>query len=110
MLFVEFHDLQGGIVTRIFAIALVASLALASGASAKPSIPLAKPVHNVSAEPAFIEMPKDGGGLTLYNPKGAVVARCDKKDNAFANCKLEPGVTLDDLMNAWVRAYQDLGK
>ena len=24
--------------------------------------------------------------------------------------KLEPGVTLDDLMNAWVHAYQDLQK
>lgn len=96
--------------TRIFAIALVASLALASAASAKPTIPLFKPAHDVSAKPAFIEMPKDGGGLTLYNPKGAVVARCDKEGDSFANCKLEPGVTLDDLMNAWVRAYQDLGK
>lgn len=95
---------------RIIAIALVASQAFAFAASAEPTVPLVRPAHDVSAEPAFIEMPKDGGGLTLYNAKGEVVARCDKKGDAFANCKIEPGVTLDDVMNAWVHAYQDLGK
>jgi len=97
-------------VIRIIAIALVASLAFAFAAGAEPTVPLVKPAHDAAAEPAFIKMPTDGGGLTLYNPKGEVVARCDKKGNAFANCKLEPGVTLDDVMNAWVRAYQDLEK
>lgn len=95
---------------RFVAIALAASAAFAFAASAEPTIPLVKPLHNVSAEPTFIEMPKDGGGLTLYNTKGEIVARCDKKGDAFANCKLEPGVTIDDLMNAWVHAYQDLSK
>lgn len=94
----------------MIAIALVALPAFAFAAGADPTIPLVKPVHDVSAEPAFIQMPKDGGGLTLYNAKGEVVARCDKKGSAFGNCKLEPGVTLDDVMNAWVRAYQDLDK
>ena len=94
----------------MIAIALVATAAFAFAASAEPSIPLAKPVHDATAEPAFIQMPKDGGGLTLYNAKGEVVARCEQRGNTFANCKLEPGVTLDDVMNAWVRAYQDLGR
>jgi hypothetical protein len=94
----------------MIAIALVALAAPAFAASAEPSIPQVKPVQAAAAEPAFIQMPKDGGGLTLYNAKGEVVARCEQRGNTFANCKLEPGVTLDDLMNAWVRAYQDLGK
>lgn len=96
--------------TRIIAIALVASSAFAFAASAEPTVPPVKPAHDAALEPTFIEMPKDGGGLTLYNPKGEVVARCDQKGNAFTNCKIEPGVTLDDVMNAWVRAYQDLEK
>ncbi|MGD0732832.1 MAG: hypothetical protein ABR956_16325 [Terracidiphilus sp.] len=96
--------------TRILAIVLVASAAFAFAAGAHATIPLVKSVHHVSAEPAFIQMPKDGGGLTLYNATGGVVARCDRKGDAFANCKLEPSVTLDDLMNAWVRAYQNLDK
>jgi hypothetical protein len=39
-----------------------------------------------------------------------VVARCGKKDDAFSDCKMEPGVTLDEVMNAWVHAYQDMQK
>ena len=50
--------------------------------------------------------PKPSEGLTLYNAKGEVVAKCGKKEDSFANCKMEPGVTLDDLMNAWVHAYE----
>jgi len=97
-------------VIRTVSVALAASLALAISASGEPTVPLLKPVRVLAAEPTFIKMPKDGGGLTLYNPNGEVVARCEKRGNAFANCKLEPGVTLDDVMNAWVRAYQDLEK
>ena len=110
MRFVDSFVHTGDSVIRVTAIALVALAAFAFAASAEPTIPLVKPVHDAAAEPAFIKMPKDGGGLTLYNAKGEVVARCDPKGNTFANCKLEPGVTLDDVMNAWVRAYQDLGK
>jgi hypothetical protein len=87
------------------------ALALAAAATANlPSFHVAQSMNAAAAKPAFIEMPKGDGGLTLYNTKGEVVARCDKRDDAFANCKMEPGVTLDDVMNAWVRAYQDLGK
>lgn len=61
-------------------------------------------------KPALIDVPKGPNGLTLYDAKGEVVARCDRKDDQFGNCKMEPGYTLDDLMNAWVHAYQDLAK
>ena len=37
-----------------------------------------------------------------------MVARCQKKDDAFGNCKMEPGFSLDDLMNAWVHAYKEM--
>jgi hypothetical protein len=70
----------------------------------------AKSVATPVLEPAFKEVPPSPNGLTLYNAKGEVVARCEKKDESFGNCKMEPGYSLDDLMNAWVHAYQDLQK
>jgi hypothetical protein len=71
-----------------------------------------QPVKASVTHPVFVDEHKndDSGGLTLYNPKGEVIARCDKQDEAFTNCKMEPGVTLDDLMNAWARAYLDVQK
>ena len=60
--------------------------------------------------PAFVDAPMNPNGLTLYNEKGEVVARCEKKDDTFHDCKMESGVTLDDLMNAWVHAYLEIQK
>lgn len=60
--------------------------------------------------PAFVSVPKGPNGLTLYNEKGEVVARCGKKGDTFQDCKMESGVNLDDLMNAWVHAYLDVQK
>jgi hypothetical protein len=90
-------------VSTIFALALLAA------AANLPPVQVARPT-NAATQPVFVDLPKDPGGLTLYNPKGEVVARCDGKADVFSNCKMEPGVTLDDLMNAWVHAYQDLQK
>jgi hypothetical protein len=86
------------------------AFALAAAAAANlPSLHVAQPVK-AAAQPVFLELPKGDGGLTLYNNTGQIVARCDKKDDSFANCKVEAGFTFDDVMNAWVRAYQDLQK
>ena len=71
-------------------------------------------VHNVSftepplTQPRLVTVPKGPDRLTLYNAKGERVAQCDKKDDSFKNCKIEPGMTFDDVMNAWVHAYQDM--
>ena len=88
------------------------ALALLAAPASLPPVQVAQPVRASVTHPVFLDVPKnnDSGGLTLYNPKGEVIARCDKKDDAFANCKMEPGVTLDDLMNAWARAYLDVQK
>jgi hypothetical protein len=73
-------------------------------------------VHNANFEgspvtkPAFVEIPKPPSGLALYNEKGERVAQCDQKDDAFTNCRMERGVTLDDVMNAWVHAVKDMKK
>ena len=70
-------------------------------------------VHNANIEappvtkPALVEIPKAPSGLALYNEKGERVAQCDQKDEAFANCRMERGITLDDVMNAWVHAVRD---
>jgi hypothetical protein len=66
--------------------------------------------NSSSTQPVFVDAPKGPNGLTLYNEKGEVVARCAKKDGSFHDCKVEPGVTLDDLMNAWVHAYLEVQK
>jgi hypothetical protein len=96
-------------VKSCFAFALVAAQALVL-CGAHASVPVMKPLLPVVAEPVFLELPMGDGGLTLYNAKGETVARCDRKGNGFSNCKVEPGFTLDDVMNAWVRAYQGLQK
>jgi hypothetical protein len=89
--------------------ALFAFLLLASNASGS-GLQNIQPASTPVTQPQFLEVPKGPNGLTLYNSKGEVVARCGKKEDSFSDCKMEPGVTLDDLMNAWVHAYQDLQK
>ncbi|MGA8087897.1 MAG: hypothetical protein WCA10_11350 [Terracidiphilus sp.] len=59
-------------------------------------------------QPALVKIPKGPNSLTLYNVKGERVAECQKKDDAFSNCKVEPGFTFDDVMNAWVHAFEDM--
>ena len=87
---------------------LLAFIVLASVTNASPGLPQ-KAVDTIT-DPVFLSVPKPPEGLTLYNVSGEVIARCGRKDDSFANCKMEPGVTLDDLMNAWVHAYQDMQK
>jgi hypothetical protein len=88
-------------------ITLVAFVLLASTANVPP-------VQNIEAanssitHPALVDVPKGPNGLTLYNEKGEVVARCGKKADTFQDCKMESGVNLDDLMNAWVHAYLEV--
>jgi hypothetical protein len=75
-----------------------------------PWAPNTNAANSTITHPAFVDVPKSPNGLTLYNQKGEVVARCGKKDDAFHDCKMESGVTLDDLMNAWVHAYLEVQK
>jgi hypothetical protein len=75
-----------------------------------PATDYVKPVSTPVMKPALIDIPKGPNGLTLYDAKGDVVARCERKDDQFGNCKIEKGYTLDDLMNAWVHAYEDMSK
>jgi hypothetical protein len=83
---------------------------LLAAVSTGTAVENAKSMPTAALEPSFKDVPKTPNGLTLYNAKGEVVARCERKDNAFGNCKLEPGYSLDDLMNAWVNAYQEMQK
>ena len=75
-----------------------------------PAIQTTKAAESSTTHPIFVDVPKTSNGLTLYNEKGEVVARCVKNNDAYNDCRLEPGVTLDDLMNAWVHAYLDVQK
>lgn len=89
--------------------ALFALMVLASTTSVSP-IQTEKAVVAPAAQPVFLEVPKQASGLTLYDSKGEVVARCGKKDDDFSDCKMEPGVTLDEVMNAWIHAYKEIQK
>ena len=90
--------------STLFAFLVLASIH--NGSAVQPVKAVNPPVN----QPVFLSVPKPPEGLTLYNTQGEVVARCGKRDDSFSNCKMEPGVTLDDLMNAWVHAYQDTQK
>jgi hypothetical protein len=80
-------------------------LAATSNGSAVHAITFAEPPVT---KPAIVQAPKEPDSLTLYNANGERVAQCDKKDDKFSHCKMEPGMTFDDVMNAWVHAFQDI--
>jgi hypothetical protein len=88
----------------LFGLILLASIANA------PEIQRVSVDTTRMTRPALVEVPKDPSGLTLYNANGDIVAKCGRKNDVFGDCKMEPGVTLDDLMNAWVHAYLDVQK
>ena len=90
-------------------ITIVGFLLFASTTNLSPA-QIGKADQSSVTHPVFAEAPKGPNGLTLYNEKGEVVARCEKKDDTFRDCKIESGVTLDDLMNAWRHAYLDVRK
>ncbi len=86
--------------------AFILLAAVSTGTAADHARPMTVPVSN----PGFQQSQEPGDGLVLYNADGEVVARCEKKDGKFSSCRLEKGYTLDDLMNAWVHAYEELEK
>lgn len=88
---------------------LVAYVLLSSSTNLPP-IRSTETASSSVTHPAFVDAPMNPNGLTLYNEKGEVVARCGKMGDAFHDCKMESGVTLDDLMNAWVHAYLEIQK
>jgi hypothetical protein len=94
--------LSGDIVHTFVAICLLA--ATSNGSSVHPISFAEQP----ATQPAFVQHPKAPDSLTLYNANGERVAQCDKNDDKFAHCKMEPGMTFDDVMNAWVHAFQDI--
>ena len=85
-------------------IPLVAFVLVASAANL-PAVQNAPAAKSPITHPALVDVPKGPNTLTLYNEKGEAVARCENKDGIFRDCRMESGVTLDDLMNAWVHAY-----
>lgn len=88
----------------------IVALLLFTSAASLPFVHNTEAANSSPIHPVFADMPNNPNGLTLYNEKGEVVARCEKKDDAFSGCKMEPNVSLDDLMNAWVHAYLDVQK
>ena len=90
-------------------ITLVAFVLLASTTNLPPLLKTELANSSVT-HPVFVDVPKGPNGLTLYNEKGEVVARCKKKGDTFQDCTMESDVNLDDLMNAWVHAYLEVQK
>jgi hypothetical protein len=87
-------------VHTFFAISLLVAMA---------NYPAVRPVNLTDPPdtyPPLAQPPKSPNRLTLYNAQGQRVAQCEKKDDAFGNCKIDAGMTLDDVMNAWVHALK----
>jgi hypothetical protein len=62
------------------------------------------------SEPNFATaVPTLQHSLILYNPDGYRVAWCDQADanHALMNCRVADGYDLNDVMNAWLKAYED---
>ena len=87
---------------------ILVAICLLAATSNGPSIHNVNLLERPATQPALVEAPRSPDRLTLYNEKGERVAQCDKKDEKFSNCKMEPGMNFDDVMNAWVHAFQDM--
>jgi len=86
----------------------IAVLCLLAATSNGPDVRAIKFAEPPVTRPAIVQAPKGPDSLTLFNANGERVAQCDKKEDKFSNCKVEPGMTFDDVMNAWAHAYQDI--
>ena len=84
------------------------AICLLAATSNGPSVHAINLAEPPVTQPALVHIPKGPNSLTLYNKDGERVAQCQKKDDKFSNCKIEPGMTFDDVMNAWVHAFQDM--
>lgn len=84
------------------------AICLLAATSNGPFVQTVKFAEPPATQARLVTIPKNPNELTLYNAKGERVAECDKKDDSFKNCKIEPGMTFDDVMNAWVHAYEDM--
>ena len=87
-------------------VAICLLAATANGPAVHPAIVTDPP----ATHPTLAQPPKSPNGLTLYNAQGERVAQCEKKDDVFTNCKMDAGMTFDDVMNAWVHALEDMQK
>ena len=59
--------------------------------------------------PSFAAAVPMASALILYDVEGSRVAYCDRepKKSLLQGCHVQAGFTLDDVMNAWLRAYED---
>lgn len=73
-----------------------------------PLVQNPKAANSSVTQPVFVDTPKRPDDLRLYSKEGELVVRCKKKGGTFRDCKMESGVTLDEVMNAWVHAYMEL--
>lgn len=84
------------------------AICLLAATSSGPLVHTVNVAEPPATQPRLVKQPKSPNELTLYNEKGERVAQCEKKDDSFKNCKIEPGMTFDDVMNAWVHAFEDM--
>jgi hypothetical protein len=84
------------------------AICLLAATSNGPDVHAIKFAEPPVTKPAIVQASKGTDRLTLYNANGDRVAKCDKQDGKFSNCKMEPGMTFDDVMNAWAHAYEDI--
>lgn len=75
------------------------------------SIPLIAVVSHKHAAPTpakFFDVERPAHSLALYDKDGNVVAYCSTANGSLVGqCAIEDGYNLNDVMNAWLYAYED---
>lgn len=76
------------------------------------SVPVIAVVTHEQVErntPSFAAAVPSANALILYDREGSRVAYCDRepKRSLLQGCHVEAGFTFDDVMNAWLRAYEE---
>lgn len=55
---------------------------------------------------AFFEIPRHPDSLALYDRDGNLIAYCATNDGSLGDCEIQDSYTLNDVMNAWLHAYE----
>ena len=72
-----------------------------------PAIVVTSHKYVAPTPPEFFATPRHPDSLALYDKEGNLVAFCGTNDGALGDCKIEDGFTVNDVMNAWMHAYED---
>lgn len=72
-----------------------------------PMIAVVSHKHTAPTVPEFFQPARNPDALALYDQAGNQIAYCESHEGHLGKCEIEDTYTLDDVMNAWLKAYED---